>query len=375
MLFDQDNLPAEDIFRELLESAPDAMVIVERNGSMVLVNSQTEKLFGYEAGELTGKPIEQLVPRRFREVHPCYRDKFFAEPHMRPMAARLDLCGVRRDNGEFPVEISLSPLRIKEQLFAICSIRDVTERKRYQQALQEKNEQLESANRVKDRFLAGMSHELRTPLNAIIGFAGTLLMRLPGQLTRTQEQHLQMIEASAHHLLWLVNNLLDLAKIESGKVELRREPISCHSLINDVVATLSPLAESKGIALDSRIQSDDVIVRGDRQALTQIVLNLTNNAIKFTDSGSVVIEVKQLNGRRRSTTELHVRDSGIGIRREDHERIFQGFERINGKSPASGGGLGLHLSRKLARLLGGEITLESEYGKGSTFTLALPDAP
>jgi protein-histidine pros-kinase len=373
MLFSQYNVSAEEIFRELLESAPDAMVIVDQRGVMVLVNSQAEKLFGYNRAELLGKPIEQLVPPRFRAMHPNHRDKYFTEPHIRPMGAGLDLYGLRKDEREFPVEISLSPLRTRGQVFAICSIRDVTERKRFQQALQEKNQQLENANRVKDRFLAGMSHELRTPLNAIIGFAGTLLMKLPGELTKTQEQHLQTIEASANHLLWLINNLLDLAKIDSGNVELTPEPVSCASVINEVVATLRPLAEAKKLAIDLSRIHDDLVVHGDRQALLQIVLNLTNNAIKFTEMGKVSIEVVRRCHNGAFATELHVCDTGIGIRPEDQERVFQGFERINGSAPTNGSGLGLQVSRKLAHLLGGDITLQSEYGNGSTFTLVLPD--
>lgn len=362
-------------FRDLLESTPDGIVIANPTGHVVIANSQAEKLFGYAVGELLGKSVDLLLPERFRKAHVGHRSNYLFQPRKRAMGSGLDLAGRRKDGSEFPIEISLSPLHTDESAFVMSAIRDISERKNFEKTLQEKNVELANANLAKDRFLASMSHELRTPLNAIIGFTGTLLMKLPGPLTVDQDKQLRTVQGSARHLLALINDLLDVAKIEAGKVELRPELIDCRAVLEEVTAALRPQAELKGLAFALDLPAGACPLLTDRRALSQIVINLTSNAIKFTAEGFVRVSLTQAPAESGRRTDIAIEDSGEGISPADQTKLFGAFSRIEqrGGAQPEGTGLGLHLSLKLATLLGGDILVQSEAGQGSRFTLSLPE--
>ncbi len=361
-------------FGGLLESMPDAIVMANASGCIVLANGHAETMFAYARGELRGRALETLLPERLRGAHVGHRSGYFARPQSRPMGGGRDLYGLRRNGEEFPVEISLSPIMTEEGMLIMSAVRDISERKQAERALHEKNVELARAVAAKDRFLAGMSHELRTPLNAVIGFAGTMLMKLPGPLNAEQDKQLRTIQSSARHLLALINDLLDLTKIESGKVELDFEPLQCRPLVDEMLRLFQPQARGKGLQLELVSTPHEIAVLSDRRAVQQILMNLINNAIKFTDRGNVVVGLSTAAVDGRECVTFSVSDTGVGIAPDCHEQLFQAFTQLDAGSTRQfeGTGLGLHLSQKLAGLLHGRILFDSEYGVGSVFTLALP---
>jgi protein-histidine pros-kinase len=242
--------------------------------------------------------------------------------------------------------------------------------------LREKNIELRATSEAKDRFLASMSHELRTPLNAILGYTGTLLMRLPGELNEEQERQLQTVANSGRHLLSLINDLLDLAKVESGRTGMNPRYLACREVIEEVATLLQPLVKRKNIELELNVPTTELDVYADRRALSQILINLGNNAIKFTDQGGrISFEAERVMIDGQNYCEIRVVDTGCGIRPEDQHALFQAFSQLDQVSdhPIEGTGLGLYLSKRLAVMQHGNISFESEYGRGSTFKLILPE--
>jgi PAS domain S-box-containing protein len=372
---------AERRFRELLEAAPDAIIEVDEAGRILTLNAVTEKSFGYSRQELLGQSVDLLVPDRVRASHAGYRAHYRAHPVTRPMGSGLELHGRRKDGSTFPVEISLSPVKSPEGFRVTAVIRDISERRQIEERLQAiqakytrelelRNREVEHANRHKSEFLANMSHELRTPLHTVIGFSELLMEEVKGPLNADQKRFLGHILKDSQHLLSLINEVLDLSKIEAGKLELRLESLDLAAQLEEVLASIRPQGLEKSIEIETTA-SAPLLVNGDRIRMKQILYNLLSNAVKFTPKGGrIQVEIDAADEFAR----ISVTDTGIGIPAEEHNSIFDAFHQV---SAATGGmregtGLGLPITKRLVEEHGGRIWLESEPGKGSRFTFTIP---
>jgi PAS domain S-box-containing protein len=343
-------------------------VIIDQDGRIALVNRQTEWLFGYRREELVGQPIELLVPERLHASFRQQHTRALAESGVRPMGVGMELSGRRRDNSEFPVEISLSPLVTDQGTLVSAAVRDVTGRKQVQEELEQARLAAEQANRAKTEYLSRMSHELRTPLNAILGFAQLLDL---DELRDDQRDSVGHILSGARHLLGLINEVLDIAAIEAGRLSLSLEPVAVADVVGEAVSLIRPLAEQHSILLVSPAQDDAEHVLADRQRLKQILLNLLSNAVKYNrKGGSVQLGCEQVAGQR---LQIKVIDTGPGIAAESLERLFVPFDRLGSEGTSiEGTGLGLPLTRGLAEAMGGTMGVTSALGRGSTFWIELP---
>jgi PAS domain S-box-containing protein len=486
-------------FRELVDAAPDGIVVCDADGVIELVNVQAERMFGYSRDELIGKRVETLIPDRLRLRHPQHVASYVQAPRTRPMGSGLELSGRRRDGTEFPVEISLSPIRSDRGRMIAAAIRDVTDRKRIEDEARRANAYLlsavdsiqdafslydeedrivlvnsafrqllgpaiagsitgrrfehlldellaaglldlggedaatlrarwlayhrvpsgvlelttrdgralraidrptaehgtvslildvtedrlradelrrarasaEAASAAKSEFLASMSHELRTPLNAVLGFAQLLQRDRKQPLSDRQRERVDHVVRGGEHLLRLIDDVLDLSRIEAGRVAISAEVVGVRALVDEVVATLEPVATRTAVSIAIAPLSTSLpAVIADRTRLAQILMNFGSNAIKYNRAGG---HVTVLASRVDDRVRISIADDGLGIPEDKRARIFEPFHRAGQETgPIEGTGIGLAISKRLAELMKGAVGFHSESGKGSTFWVEVP---
>lgn len=354
---------AEKKFRELLESAPDAMVIVDGAGKIVLVNGQTERVFGFQRAELIGKSMDVLVPESMQGDFLQHWTGETSGQDPRAACEEIQLAGVRRDGSTFPVEISLSPLETEEGLLISSAIRDVTERKQYEAALKD-------ADRRKDEFLAMLAHELRNPLAPIR--TGLELIRLAQGDPSTIDEVRGIMERQTQQLITLVDDLLDVSRITRGKLQLRKRRVELQEVIQSAVEATRPFIDEAHHELTLSLSSQPIPLKADPHRLAQVFSNLLNNAAKYTpENGRIDVSVDC----HENQVVVAVRDTGIGIPREKLELIFEMFGQIDHplQRATMGLGIGLTLVRSLVEMHGGQIEVSSEGpDQGSEFRVHLP---
>lgn len=357
---------AEEQFREMIESAPDAIVMVNGEGRILRVNGETVKMFGYQREEILQQPVEVLLPIRFRGRHIGHRDTYCLQPQTRPMGVGPDLFGLRKDGSEFPVEIRLSPMKTEEGILVISVIRDITERRKVEDTLQLQKKLLEEKVREMDDFVHVVSHDLKEPLRGIDAYAGFIFEDYADRLDEEGKRYLNALRDSALRMNHLIRDLLALASISRKGATC--ENVELEKVIADVQQDLDFAIQQKGAEI--RVNSSLPAVYCDPTQIREIFKNLLSNAIKFNAATSPIVEIAAR--EEGGFHHISIKDNGIGIESRYTEQVFRLFERLHRQEEFEGTGAGLAICKKMIEGNGGKIWVESQPGEGSTFFFTLP---
>ncbi|MGK7877190.1 MAG: PAS domain S-box protein [Xenococcaceae cyanobacterium] len=360
-------------FAGILDNANEAIISVDETQRITLFNYGAEQTFGYTSSEVLGQPLDLLLPTRFAEIHSQHIADFDqASKTARKMGGGRPVFGRRKDGTEFMAEVSISKLDLGGRKVFTAIVRDITERKQAEEALQKAKEAADAANRAKSEFLASMSHELRTPLNAILGF--TQVMNRDLSLSTEQQQNLGIISRSGEHLLELINDILEMSKIEAGRTTFNKSSFDLYRLVDNLEEMLRLKADAKSLQLIfERTSEVPQYVQTDEGKLRQVLINLLGNAIKFTEEGGVTLRVGMghesfVKDKEHLTIHLEIEDTGPGIAPEEVDKLFAAFGQTEtGRKSQQGTGLGLPISKKFVQLMGGDITVSSILDRGTVF--------
>ena len=365
---------SESRFRTVAHSAPDGIVLAEEDGTIVFWNQSAQKMFGYAPTEIIGLPLSKLFPKRDREEHNEYFNRVKLGRSDGQVRDTLEMTGLRKDGAEFSIEASIASWVSDERLYFMGIVRDASERKMIEQQMREAKDAADAANMAKSDFLSSMSHELRTPMNSILGF-GQLLQTNPEEpLSETQSECVDQVLNAGRHLLDLINEVLDLAKIEAGRLDVTLERVSAAKVVKESIELIGSLASIRDISVELGCAENDIPpIVADYTRLRQVLLNVMSNAIKYNrEHGTVTLTCRKTDDGFLS---IGFTDIGNGISEKLRDEVFRPFQRLGAEERGiEGTGIGLAITRQLVELMNGRIDFESSVGVGTTFWIDLPIA-
>jgi PAS domain S-box-containing protein len=362
---------SRDLLRATVKSSLDSVLIADADGNIVDLNDATAAMFGFDAADMTGREMSGLImPERLRSAHKEGMARYAATGKAKVMGRRIEIDALRKDGTEFPIELSISSTGSGGKARYVAFMRDITDRRMAEESLKAAKDRAEAASRAKAQFLAAISHEMRTPLTSILG---ALDIIAETELTEQQLKYVRTANRSGHALLSVISDVLDISRLEVGKIDLEIVPLDLERIIEDVVEIVGGLARERGNSLS--VHMDARLARrltGDPARIRQVLLNFATNAVKFTYGGSVRISAEELGrSKDRVDVEIAVEDTGPGISESDQQKLFQNFSQLYNGHAMGGSGLGLAISKRLVDLMSGSIGVVTELGKGSRFWFRL----